>query len=290
MLWTEDLPQWTDRRPSSEFISPRVPYDYDRLLDWCYVGPNLDSRNKFETDMVFLREQRQAGVAEEEDSVVQALFRVQGFVKSVELGLVGNWNGVEAACYRAVQSLTIEGSDQTVPFSVQRRGLLSVRRMAAESVALGTDDVLDLGETELTFHRKVFRKCKQRGRHAHPMKLSHEDSNHENSLRRVQDRWVIADALPVLRMDGNGVTAPTTRMAVKVGDFVDVTIMPTILTSGARTGSVRSFAFSLDRVIVLRPAVRMVMDVPNTATKKASSTGNVHSHCWFLNFIPFSAR
>ncbi|KAH8096952.1 hypothetical protein BXZ70DRAFT_908210 [Cristinia sonorae] len=235
-LWSDNLPQLSDRRPKNEHMSIGVPHSYDMLLDWCYVAPNPDWKNRFEANMVFLREDEEAAAEEEE--------RVYVSIEGEYSLLVYR---IESSCYRAVQSITIESLGELEPFDVQRRGLLSVRRMVSQSLPVGNDDVVDLGEDAITFCRKVFTKdrliyaksLRQASAMTEPMRLAHEDLKHESALRRVQGRWMIAHGLLVERMDGNGVVTPTSKMGVKAGrtpPYPFGTPIPICPKSGASEG------------------------------------------------------
>ncbi|KAI9067794.1 hypothetical protein FKP32DRAFT_1672772 [Trametes sanguinea] len=215
-----------------------VPETEDAMCDWAMVATDdVDDPHaqRWRRHLLY-----KTGEWEGETIVVV----MQGYVAKQEIRVLGNWTGKEEDAARAKQTLTLVSGGCGVPFDAQRRSLADIRAFISAKVGQEVDRGAE-ALNEITLERDVFTKVRATDDRLSEQRVPlNEFNDPRGRARKIAARWYIDHVVETGMRRPNGENHPISADALRVGDFVEVSITANIrvLASRKRHGCVIRFA------------------------------------------------
>ncbi|OBZ77424.1 hypothetical protein A0H81_02760 [Grifola frondosa] len=228
-----NLPAWKLVPPTSEEIS-----------EWIVVEPvesNLDGVER----PTILYHPSLMGVK------TKVSIRVQGFVESVNIGPLGNWDGKEHSAGAAMQHLTLSGGGLSKPFTSQLEAIEEFRMAVMSYIDHDFDPIPQTVELErLHLSRRVFYKIPLTPRKNIRSALRAGDDP-RGSAAKIAHRWKVPFRVRLGVQHEDGKIVPTSQIGIRKGDFIDVSFVPEIITKRSRQGVRFELKFDVQDVVRL---------------------------------------
>ncbi|KAF7971966.1 hypothetical protein HWV62_19359 [Athelia sp. TMB] len=233
-------------RDNQELDWRRIPNSYEEICEWAYLNIDDSSQDwRRSYSMVYNDPTSLA----EESTLYPVLVRLQGIVKSLDLGVFGSWGGPKTSTITATQHLTLSSPGNADSWAIQLEGLFNLRTMAHGRLARRNkhrmERIPDISD-DIHCTRRVFYKLRGDGTDPRSVLRPADDPN--NWMHRVASRWRVVEKLPVGRLLSTGEIVNMHPSLLSVGDFVDVTVSFDCMYRG-RLGS--SVQYRLEGIVQL---------------------------------------
>ncbi|OBZ77797.1 hypothetical protein A0H81_02175 [Grifola frondosa] len=200
----------------------------------------------------------------------QLTVRLQGFIDSLNLKPLGNWNGHDHDAPRAIQFINLSSGGFMPPFTAQKEAMANLRAMISESVG-GDTEHDSLEGSNIVLKRRVFTRVRPTHTPSSALRVGDDPTG---KAARIASRWIVDHRISAAIQHVDGRIVPATHMAFHKGDFVDVAVFAEVVTR--RTGRTTNVDvnFAVQSVVRLTSVSELKANVKAVMEQAARQTGS----------------
>ncbi|KAI0819445.1 hypothetical protein BC628DRAFT_1423790 [Trametes gibbosa] len=195
-----------------------VPYDDEDLSEWLWV----DHQPEMSRALVYIR-QDVAGV---NDGNVEVVVRFQGVIAEMNLNIGGNWDGSAMNAKKATQYLTLTSGGCGEAFEPQLRAAASLRETILLQLGVNVDPITNSSNV-LVLRRRVFTKIRV-GANDHLPSVVKAAEDPRSKFADIRSQWRVTERVIAATHLAHGAIFPIPPLALRRGDFVDVSARVTV--------------------------------------------------------------
>ncbi|OBZ71252.1 hypothetical protein A0H81_08556 [Grifola frondosa] len=185
------------------------------------------------------------------DKKTRVTIRLQGFVESINLAPLGNWDGKEHTAGGTLQHLTLTDGGLTKVFKHQLDSLDELHYAILSFMRHDTHELDRPSECpNICLGHRVFHKIPLVNRKQILNALRAGDDP-TGKAAKICERWRVPFRIGLGVQHEDGKIVRTTQLAVRKGDFMDVSFMPKIVTLRSRQGVQYMVKFDIQEVVRL---------------------------------------
>ncbi|KAL1940343.1 hypothetical protein VTO73DRAFT_8915 [Trametes versicolor] len=240
-----------------------LPRAIEDLTEWLWV----DLQPELSLALVYIRSDVEGGtsvsdadvaptvgVVEEQDAQapehVELVIRLTGLIADMNLNVGGDWDGTEAHAIKATQHLTLVSGGYTDAFDPQARALNAVR--AAVLALLGRcDDGRPSRTGSIVLRKRVFTKIRS-GVNDNLPSVIKKAEDPKGKYHAIRNSWRVTERVLAGAHQADGTILATLPLALRKGDFVDVSV--SVCIAMLRGGQGRRFEVSFEPRVIVRLA------------------------------------
>ncbi|RDX50976.1 hypothetical protein OH76DRAFT_1482024 [Lentinus brumalis] len=156
--------------------------------------------------------------------------KVQGFLKDFHMDPLGNWGGKENTAFKATRSIVLDSGGCDGPFNMQKDVLNMIKEVIVHSLDHAVLDVPVDSRPGIHLRSNVFTQIRSNS----PVVSSsiHARDDPRGFAAKIARRWAVTSTIKMRAPATTGARLlPATRVQFRSGDFVEVKVVPDIVTT-----------------------------------------------------------
>ncbi|KAI0349495.1 hypothetical protein OH77DRAFT_1525010 [Trametes cingulata] len=229
-----------------------VPTELEELADWLWIDNDTGMSQLpvfVRSDVDGFEEVCHAG------DTLELVVRLQGRIGQMNLTIGGDWDGTEVHAKKATQWLTLVDGGCKEAFGVQVKAIEAVR----EVVQLHLGRCVDRGRNRtgaIDMRRRVFTKVNPGNDDVPSVIKKVEDPR--GKFEAIRHAWRVTDRIVVAKQMASGKILPMPSLALRRGDFVDVSARVAVTVLRGPTG--RRYEVYFEPTTIIRLATGTEFD------------------------------
>ncbi|KAI1781884.1 hypothetical protein LXA43DRAFT_1105152 [Ganoderma leucocontextum] len=231
-LWANELPRF-DAAPyyaDIDFNWHHIPDTVDDFYDWATFAETIQAYSRpGEKRVVYTPIVADPSWPSNESESYEVAIIVHGFVSSINLSPFGNWTRREQHAPAAVRSITLESQDHHNAFNCQQHSLRVLEQVAdmTEGATYSAPPRNADDPPSIWAEQDVFVKVRSPDDITPALTLT-DNIDRGRHARRIARRWLVEALPPTYLRRPSGTDLPIQPHAIRTGDFVELTVTPTI--------------------------------------------------------------
>ncbi|KAI1782014.1 hypothetical protein LXA43DRAFT_1104919 [Ganoderma leucocontextum] len=225
------LPQFdiTPYNSTVTFDWRHVPDSINNFYDWATITDPGEAAIPGEKCIVYTPTVADHAWPSDNSELYEVAILVHGFVSAINLSPFGNWTRREQHAPAAIRSITLDTSDHDIPLTCQRHSLHVLELFAdmTEGAVPFTAINDNTQNAAIRVQQNIFMKlCPSDDTTPSSILTDHVDRGRH--ARRIAHRWRVQLPPPTFVRRPSGSELAIQSQAIRVGDFVELTINPNI--------------------------------------------------------------